>query len=442
MNESLGPLAGRRIVVGVSGSIAAYKAVQLVRLLGERGAVVDVAMTAAATRFVGPLTFASLTHRPVVDDVFELDTDQQIAHIELAEAADAILLAPATANLLGELAAGLVVDAVTAIACASRAPVIVAPAMDAGMWTHPATQRNVATLREFGYMVIEPEVGELASGLTGIGRLAEPGTILEAVEHLFQRSGALEGLHVVVSAGGTREPLDPVRFIGNRSSGKMGAAIAEAARDRGAAVTLVAGAMSVTPPRGVTVVEATTAQTMREAVIRAAPQADILVMAAAVADFAPAKASQRKIKRSGETLQIELVPNPDIVAEVAEMPEEVRPFIIGFAAESNPVHHRVRGGVERPRGERGGETPRQGPRPHRRERRRRSLRRHRLGREQGHRLRCRGRSHRLADAAEAAGRRAPLGPHRRPLPPGPWGGRRRERRRAPATRLLIARRHP
>jgi phosphopantothenoylcysteine decarboxylase / phosphopantothenate---cysteine ligase len=193
-------------------------------------------------------------------------------------------------------------DALTAIACASRAPVIVAPAMDAGMWTHPATQRNVATLRDFGYMIVEPEVGELASGLTGIGRLAEPPTIVEAIERLFVRSGDLEGLHVVVSAGGTREPLDPVRFIGNRSSGKMGTAIAESARDRGAA-----------------------------------PGADILVMAAAVADFAPARASQRKIKRSGENLQIELVPNPDIVAEVGEMPDDVRPFLIGFAAESNDL---------------------------------------------------------------------------------------------------------
>lgn len=330
-------LSGRRVVVGVSGSIAAYKAVSLARLLCERGAVVDVAMTPSATRFVGPLTFASLTHRPVVTDVLELDADQQIEHIELAEAADAIVLAPATANLLGELAAGLVGNAVTAIACASRAPVVVAPAMDAGMWTHPATQRNVATLREFGYIVIDPEVGELASGLTGIGRLAEPAAIVDAVERLFVRTGSLEGLSVVVSAGGTREPLDPVRFIGNRSSGKMGAAIAESARDRGASVTLVAGAMSVAPPRGVTVVEATTAQLMREAIIRAAPDADILVMAAAVADFAPARASQRKIKRSGDNLQVELMPNPDIVAEVGEMPDDVRPFLIGFAAESDDL---------------------------------------------------------------------------------------------------------
>ena len=343
MTEQRGSLAGRRIVVGVSGSIAAYKAVALVRLLAERGAAVDVAMTPAAARFVTPLTFASLTHRPVVDDVMALDDDQQIAHVELAEGADAIVIAPATANVLAELAAGLVRNAVTAIACASRAPVILAPAMDAGMWTHPATQRNIETLRGFGHMVVEPEVGALASGLTGVGRLAEPATIAEAVERLFIRSGDLDGLHVVVSAGGTREPLDPVRFIGNRSSGKMGVAIAEAARDRGAVVTLVAGAMSVSPPRGATVVEATTAAAMREAVLRAAPSADILVMAAAVSDFAPKRASAKKIKREGAGMQVELVPNPDIVAEVGEMPEEVRPFLIGFAAESDDLEANATG---------------------------------------------------------------------------------------------------
>jgi len=173
----------------------------------------------------------------VVTDVMELDPDQQIAHVELAESADVVVIAPATANVLAELAAGLVGSAVGAIACATRAPVVIAPAMDAGMWTHPATQRNVETLRGFGYRIVEPEVGALASGLTGVGRLAEPSTIVEAIEHLFARAGDLEGQHVVVSAGGTREPLDPVRFIGNRSSGKMGVAIAEAARDRGASVS-------------------------------------------------------------------------------------------------------------------------------------------------------------------------------------------------------------
>jgi phosphopantothenoylcysteine decarboxylase/phosphopantothenate--cysteine ligase len=343
VTQERGSLSGRRIVVGVTGSIAAYKAVLVVRRLMEREATVDVALTRSAAAFVTPLTFASLTHRPVVSDVLDLDGDQQIAHIELAEAADAVVIAPATANVLAELAAGFASSAVTAIACASRAPVIVAPAMDAGMWTNPATQRNVTTLREFGYLIVEPEVGALASGLTGVGRLAEPSTIVEAVERLFERGGDLEGLRVVVSAGGTREPIDPVRFIGNRSSGKMGVAIAEAARDRGATVTLVAGAMSVAPPSGVSVVNATTAQTMRQAVMREAPGADILVMAAAVADFAPKRTSSRKIKRDGADLQVELVPNPDIVAEVAEMPEEVRPFLIGFAAESDDLEANATG---------------------------------------------------------------------------------------------------
>ena len=342
MSDERGALAGRRIVVGVAGSIAAYKAVSLVRRLAERGAVVDVAMTPAATEFVSPLTFASLTHRPVVSDVMALDADSQIAHVELAEGADAIVIAPATANLLAELAAGNAGNAVTAIALASRAPLIVAPAMDAGMWTHPATQRNVETLRGFCHLIIEPEVGALASGLTGVGRLAESEAITEAVERLFARAGDLDGLHVVVSAGGTREPIDPVRFIGNRSSGKMGVAIAEAARDRGASVTLVAGVMSVPAPRGVTVVEASTAAAMRRAVLRAAAGADVLVMAAAVADFAPKRTSSRKIKRDGGGLQIDLVPNPDIIAEVAEMGEGDRPFLIGFAAESDDVEANAR----------------------------------------------------------------------------------------------------
>ncbi len=337
------PLAGRRIVVGVTGSIAAYKAILLVRRLMERGAEVDVVMTHSATAFVTPLTFESLTHRPAVTDVLGLDAEQQIAHIELAEAADALVIAPATANLIAELAAGLVGSALTAVACASRAPVVVAPAMDAGMWTNPVTQRNVTALRELGYRVVEPEVGALASGLTGIGRLAETATIAEAVERLFEHAGDMDGLRVVVSAGGTREPIDPVRFIGNRSSGKMGVAIAEAARDRGASVTLIAGSMSVAPPPGVTVVAAATAGEMRSSVLREAAGADILVMAAAVADFAPKQTSSRKIKRDGAGLQIDLVANPDIVAEVGEMPAGIRPFLIGFAAESDDLEANATG---------------------------------------------------------------------------------------------------
>ncbi|MDQ6681896.1 MAG: bifunctional phosphopantothenoylcysteine decarboxylase/phosphopantothenate--cysteine ligase CoaBC [Chloroflexota bacterium] len=343
MNDDRPRLAGRRIVVGVTGSIAAYKAVTLVRLLQQSGATVDVAITRAATRFVTPLTFESLTHRPALTDLMALDADRRIAHVELAEAADAVVVAPATANAIAEMAVGLVRNPVTAIACAGHGRVVIAPAMDAGMWTHPATERNIETLRGFGYLVIEPGFGALASGLTGAGRLAEPATIVEAIERLFARSGDLEGLRIVVSAGGTREPLDPVRFIGNRSSGKMGVAIAEAARDRGASVTLIAGALSVASPAGVTVVEAPTAASMREAVLRSAPGADILVMAAAVSDFAPSRASQRKIKRDGAPLRIDLVPNPDIIAEVAEMPAESRPFLIGFAAETNDLEANATG---------------------------------------------------------------------------------------------------
>ena len=228
------------------------------------------------------------------------------------------------------------------MALATRAPIIIAPAMDAGMWTHAATQRNVETLRGYGHQVIEPGVGALASGLTGVGRMAEPETIVEALEQRFAHAGDLEGLRVVVSAGGTREPIDPVRFIGNRSSGKMGVAIAEAARDRGAAVTLVAGSMSVPPPSGVTVEEATSAAAMRQAVLRAASGADILVMAAAVADFAPRRTSSSKIKRGAGALQIDLVPNPDIIAEVAEMADGQRPFLVGFAAESDDLEANAR----------------------------------------------------------------------------------------------------
>ena len=332
-----GTLVGRRIVVGVSGSIAAYKAVILVRRLMESGAAIDVVMTHSATQFVGPLTFASLTQRPVLTDVLELDRSGKIAHVELAEAADAVVLAPATVHLIGQLAAGLAPDALTALVAASRAPVLVAPAMDAGMWSHPATQRNVETLRGYGYQVLEPGTGALASGLSGQGRLAEPDEIAAAVEALLARRGALEGLRVLVTAGGTQEPIDAVRFVGNRSSGRMGIALAEAARDRGASVTLVAGAITVERPEGIALIDATTALAMRQAVLEAAPDHDVLVMAAAVADYAPADPRTDKIKRNGARVRLELVPNADIVAEVGQFPDGARPFSVGFAAETSDL---------------------------------------------------------------------------------------------------------
>jgi phosphopantothenoylcysteine decarboxylase/phosphopantothenate--cysteine ligase len=334
------PLAGRRVVVGVTGSIAAYKAILIVRRLQDRGAEVDVVMTRSAAAFVTPLTFESLTHRPAITDVLALDAEQQIAHIELAEAADAVVIAPATANLIAELAAGLVGSALTALACASRAPVVVAPAMDAGMWTNQVTQRNVSTLRELGYRVIEPEVGALASGLTGIGRLAETATIADAVERLFVRAGDLDGLRVVVSAGGTREPIDPVRFIGNRSTGRMGAAIARAAIDRGARVTAVAGRTEVPLPDDARIVRAETTSAMRDAVLGAVvdDEADALIMAAAVADFRPVNTADTKLTRDGP-LTIELEPTEDILAEVGRRAAvlDPRPFVVGFAAETGSL---------------------------------------------------------------------------------------------------------
>ncbi|MDQ3881016.1 MAG: bifunctional phosphopantothenoylcysteine decarboxylase/phosphopantothenate--cysteine ligase CoaBC [Chloroflexota bacterium] len=330
-------LAGRRIVVGVAGSIAAYKAVLVVRRLTDAGATVDVAMTHSATAFVGPLTFESLTRRPVVTDALALDPSSRIAHVELAEAADAVVLAPATAHLVAQLAGGLVPDAVTAIVAASRAPVIVAPAMDAAMWSHPATRRNVETLRSFGYRVVEPVIGPLASGLVGEGRLAEAEEIVRAVELVLARQGDLDGLRVLVSAGGTQEPIDPVRFVGNRSSGRMGVAIAETARDRGASVTLVHGAMTVEPPGGIDVRATPTAREMRGAIVELARRHDVLVMAAAVADYTPAQPRDAKIKRDGTTLRLELEPNPDIVAEVASLPPADRPFVVGFAAETGEL---------------------------------------------------------------------------------------------------------
>ncbi|MFN2484281.1 MAG: bifunctional phosphopantothenoylcysteine decarboxylase/phosphopantothenate--cysteine ligase CoaBC [Candidatus Limnocylindria bacterium] len=335
--SSPGTLAGRRIVVGVSGSIAAYKAVVLVRRLTDAGAAVDVAMTHSATAFVGPLTFESLTRRRVATDALELDGSSRISHVELAEAADAVVLAPATAHLIAQLAAGLVPDAVTAIVAASRAPVLVAPAMDAGMWSHPANQRNVEALRSYGYRIVEPGTGPLASGLHGEGRLAEPEEIVRAVELLLARRGDLDGLRVLVSAGGTQEPIDPVRYVGNRSSGKMGIAMAEAARDRGATVTLVCGAITVDPPSDVALRVTPTAGAMREAILSLAPRHDVVVMAAAVADYAPAEQRTDKIKRDGASLRLDLAPNPDIVADVGHMPAGERPFVVGFAAETGDL---------------------------------------------------------------------------------------------------------
>jgi phosphopantothenoylcysteine decarboxylase / phosphopantothenate---cysteine ligase len=358
-----GRLAGRLIAVGVTGSIAAYKAAELVRRLRDEGADVVVLMTASATRFVGELTFAALTRHPVETDVGGLLPDQRIGHIVIADSADAIVVAPATAHWLASMAAGLAGDPVTAACLASSAPVVVAPAMDGEMYAHPATRANVARLRdEFGYAIVEPEAGPLASGQSGRGRVAETSTIVDAVVAAVRdrpiraadpadrppvvgepHDADLEGRHLVISAGGTAEPIDPVRFIGNRSTGKMGVALVDAALARGARVTLVVGHISVPLPAGTRtlVLHAATTAEMGEAVRAAITDADALIMAAAVADFRPRSLADRKLTReSGLTLELE--PTEDILADigarVAELPEGApRPYLVGFAAETGSL---------------------------------------------------------------------------------------------------------
>jgi phosphopantothenoylcysteine decarboxylase / phosphopantothenate---cysteine ligase len=355
-------LAGRLIAVGVTGSIAAYKAADLVRRLRDEGAEVVVLMTPSATRFVGPLTFAALTRHPVETDVGGLLPDQRIGHIVVADSADAVVVAPATAHWLAAMAIGLAGDAVTATCLATAAPVIVAPAMDGEMYGHPATRANVARLRDaFGYRIVEPEAGPLASGQTAQGRLAETSVIVDAIvaavgDHPVRapdlesrppliapvREPDLEGRRVVVSAGGTAEPIDPVRFIGNRSTGKMGIAIAEAAADRGATVTLVAGNVSVALPTRseVTTIPAVTTAEMGAAVRSAMTDADALIMAAAVADFRPRRSAATKLTRD-EGFRLDLEPTEDILAgvatEMATRAAGARPILVGFAAETGSL---------------------------------------------------------------------------------------------------------
>jgi phosphopantothenoylcysteine decarboxylase / phosphopantothenate---cysteine ligase len=370
-----GRLEGRLIGLGVTGSIAAYKAVELLRLLRAEGADVVAMLTPAATAFVGPLTFEALSRHAVETDVLALLPDGRIGHIVVADTADAIVVAPATAHWLGAMASGLSGDVVTATTLATRAPVVVAPAMDGDMWTHRATRDNVARLRDdFSYRIVEPEAGELASGQSGVGRLAELPAIVDAVVAVIgsrpvrasdaaarpptvepPREADMSGRHIVVSAGGTREAIDPVRFIGNRSTGKMGVAIADAALARGARVTLVAADIEVTPPPGATTIRVETAAEMSAALHRLTHaddgQAgfDALVMAAAVGDFRPSNPAGAKLER-GAGLTLELEPTPDILAQLARIargtdregettyePMAPRPYLVGFAAETGSL---------------------------------------------------------------------------------------------------------
>ena len=370
MTTAAAGLAGRFVLLGVTGSIAAYKAAELARALVAEGADVQPMMSQTARAFVGPLTLETLTRRRPMLDPLELLADGRIGHIVAADTADAIVVAPATARWLAAMAAGLADDVITATALASQAPVIVAPAMDGDMYAHPATRANVERLRSFGYTIVEPEVGPLASGQVGPGRLAESARIVGAVIDAVRsrpirqpepalrppqtaplRAPDLGGWHVVITAGGTAEPIDPVRFIGNRSSGRMGVAIAEAALARGAQVTLIAGMTSVPLPEGTAVIYAPTAAQMRDAVLAALPGADALIMAAAVADFRPRQSAATKIGRQS-ALTLELEPTEDILAEASEVSRRQanRPLLVGFAAETGSLERAqdkaVRKGVD------------------------------------------------------------------------------------------------
>jgi phosphopantothenoylcysteine decarboxylase/phosphopantothenate--cysteine ligase len=319
------------LLLGVTGGIAAYKSVDLASRLRKKGWEVRVVMTEAATRFVTPLTFQSISRHPVHVDQWALPETGGIEHIDLTRGVDAMLICPATANTIAKLAHGLADDLLGTSALAVRSPLLVAPAMNPAMWDHPATQANLATLRERGVRIVEPAAGEMACGDVGTGRLADLDQLEAELEATIARPRSLAGWRVLVTAGGTREPLDPVRYLGNRSSGKMGYAIAEAAAERGAAVTLVS-TVGLPAPRGVEVVKVQTALEMRDAVLGRYVEQDVVVMAAAVADYRPDSAFEGKRKKTTEPWTITLVPNPDILAELGAT--KGHQFLVGFAAET------------------------------------------------------------------------------------------------------------
>lgn len=333
-------LEQKRILLGVTGSIAAYKAADLASKLTQAGALVDVVMTEAAKKFITPLTFQSLTGRPVYDDVWVSGgavLPTHIAHVGLAEGADLFLIAPATANTLAKLAHGLADDLVSITMLAARCPIVVAPAMDGGMYENPITQANLEKLKGYGVTLIEPEWGRFASGLEGRGRLPETATLLGHVRRILGREGSLKGRHVVVTAGGTREPLDPVRYLSNYSSGKQGYAIAQAALDAGAEVTLIS-TVDLPMPIGATLVPVGSAAEMRDAVLSHV-RCDALIMAAAVADYRPADAAEHKIKKQAADLTLKLVKNDDILLLVSQQRQTSHfPLVVvGFAAETQNV---------------------------------------------------------------------------------------------------------
>ncbi|MEE8243328.1 MAG: bifunctional phosphopantothenoylcysteine decarboxylase/phosphopantothenate--cysteine ligase CoaBC [candidate division NC10 bacterium] len=327
-------LDGKEIILGVTGSIAAYKAVEILRELTGRGAAVTVVMTQSAQRFVSPLTFETLSKRPILTDLFALDYDKQIGHVATGGRADLLLIAPATANTIAKLAHGIADDFLTNLYLSCTCPVLLAPAMDREMYAHPTVQENLTRLKARGVHVVETEYGELASGLIGRGRLADLLTICGEVEGLLTHQEDLQGETVLVTAGPTQEPLDPVRFLSNRSSGRMGFAIAQAARDRGAHVLLVSGPTSLPTPPGVRRTDVTTAEEMLHAVLGQLDATTILIMAAAVADYRPSTHAPKKMKKQ-EALTVELLRNPDILAEAGR--QKGSRILVGFAAETEDL---------------------------------------------------------------------------------------------------------
>ena len=332
-------LSNKAIVLGITGSIAAYKAAEIASQLTQAGAgaKVNVIMTEEAIQFISPVTFRAITGMPVVTEMFDLASEFSIEHVSLAEAADIVVVAPATANIIAKLAAGIADDMLCCTVLATKAPVLIAPAMETNMYNNPITQDNLAKLKAHDFVIIGPATGWLASGKEGLGRLADIKDIIGSICQVLGRGGDLAGRHIVVTAGGTQEPIDPVRYISNRSSGKMGYALAEAARDRGAKVTLVTTPTALLEPVGVDVIHVNTAQEMRQAVENVTPQADALIMAAAVADYRPIKAAKDKIKKGKAGLTLELECTPDILGTVKGN------FIkVGFAAESSNVVENAR----------------------------------------------------------------------------------------------------
>jgi phosphopantothenoylcysteine decarboxylase / phosphopantothenate---cysteine ligase len=345
-DDSAAAFQGKRVVLCVTGGIAAYKVVYVARTLAELGADVRVVMTPSAERFVGAPTFAALTGNPVSTEIFDGSGDAP--HVELARGSDLVIVAPATANAIAKMALGLSDDLFSATVLSASCPLLVVPAMHAEMWENSATRSNVLSLERRGSTILGPAEGLLSSGDEGIGRMVEPDEIVAAAAEILGAGRALAGRRLLVTAGGTQEPIDPVRYIGNRSSGRMGAVIAEEAMKRGAKVTLVAGASSVRLPPGADIVRVRTAAEMRDAVVTRAGAADAVVMAAAVADFKPAEDTPRKLKKSEGVPEVTLVPTPDILAELGAHPELRKPggVLVGFAAETEQNLERLKAAAE------------------------------------------------------------------------------------------------